>query len=119
MDEQDRKKRYYSISEVAEMLDLKQHILRYWEKEFPQLKPRKNRAGNRAYTENDIRTLTRIKELLHDEKFTIKGAKSQLGSVADEADDQFSIPFEKIRIRNELAEIKQEILKLIEQVKEL
>ena len=104
---------------MAEILDLKQHILRYWEKEFPQLRPRKNRAGNRAYTEKDIQTLTRIKQLLHDEKFTIKGAKGQLGSVTDAVEDQLSIPFEKIRIRNELNEIKQEILKLIELVKEL
>jgi DNA-binding transcriptional MerR regulator len=119
MDEPVPKKRYYSISEVAEMLDLKQHILRYWEKEFTQLKPRKNRAGNRAYTEKDIRTLARIKELLHDEKFTIKGAKTQLNVDGESAEDQLSIPFERLRIKGELDEIKQEILKLMQMVREL
>lgn len=120
MDEPIRRKRYYSISEVSDMLGLKQHILRYWEKEFPQLRPRKNRAGNRAYTEKDIKTLLRIKELLYNEKFTIRGAKKQLqaeGGGVEEA--QLSIPFERIRIRGELDEIRQEILKLIEMVKEL
>jgi DNA-binding transcriptional MerR regulator len=72
------KKLYYSISEVCSMTELEQHVLRYWESEFPQLKPKKNRAGNRAYREKDIDIINYIKHLLYEEKFTITGAKKKL-----------------------------------------
>lgn len=69
------RKLYYSISEVAALTDLEPHVLRYWESEFPQLKPKKNRAGNRIYTEDDIRTVLRIKQLLKEDKYTLEGAR--------------------------------------------
>jgi len=69
------KKLYYSISEVSKLTDLEQYILRYWETEFDQLKPSKNRAGNRIYTNKDIKLILKIKKLLRDEKYTIEGAK--------------------------------------------
>ena len=72
------KKLYYSIGEVSELTGLKQYVLRYWETEFPHLKPNKNSAGNRIYRQNDIDNLLEIKKLLHEEKFTIKGAKQYL-----------------------------------------
>ena len=72
------KKLYYSISEVSEMTGLKAHVLRYWESEFSALKPKKNRAGNRTYTQADIDLLVRIKQLLRDEKYTLEGARQAL-----------------------------------------
>jgi DNA-binding transcriptional MerR regulator len=72
------KKLYYSISEVAKLTDLEQYILRYWETEFDELKPSKNRAGNRIYTNKDIKLIFHIKKLLRDEKYTIEGAKKIL-----------------------------------------
>lgn len=69
------KKLYYSISEVSKLTELEQYILRYWETEFEQLKPSKNRAGNRIYTNKDIKLILKIKKLLRDEKYTIDGAK--------------------------------------------
>lgn len=72
------KKLYYSISEVSKLTNLEQYILRYWETEFEQLKPGKNRAGNRIYTNKDIKLILRIKKLLRDEKYTIEGAKKIL-----------------------------------------
>lgn len=74
------KKLYYSIGEVSEITGLKQYVLRYWETEFAHLKPNKNSAGNRIYRQNDIDNLLEIKKLLHEEKFTIKGAKQYLKS---------------------------------------
>ena len=74
------KKLYYSIGEVSDITGLKQYVLRYWETEFPHLKPNKNSAGNRIYRQNDIDNLLKIKKLLHEEKFTIKGAKQYLKS---------------------------------------
>ena len=78
MEERDIKKLYYPISEVSEITELKQYVLRYWETEFSQLKPSKNRAGNRIYRSQDIDLLMEIKSLLYDRKFTIKGAQQYL-----------------------------------------
>ncbi len=71
-------KRYYSISEVAEMTDLEAYVLRYWEKEFPVLKPKKSRRGARLYTSRDIEVVNRIKHLRTEEKLTIAGARNRL-----------------------------------------
>ena len=79
------KKLYYSISEVSKITDLEQYVLRYWESEFEQLKPAKNRAGNRIYTNRDIKLILHIKKLLRDERYTIEGAKQVLqGYIPDE-----------------------------------
>tara|TARA_B100000315_G_C14101380_1_gene373916 strand:+ start:107 stop:484 length:378 start_codon:yes stop_codon:yes gene_type:complete len=78
MEARDIKKLYYSISEVSEITNLKQYVLRYWETEFPQIKPTKNRAGNRNYRSTDVDIILKIKSLLYDRKFTIKGAKQYL-----------------------------------------
>ncbi len=69
------KKLYYSIGEVSEITTLKPYVLRYWETEFTTLAPSKNRAGNRVYTEDDIKKILDIKRLLYQEKFTIEGAR--------------------------------------------
>ena len=71
-------KLYYSIKEVSEMTKLKPYVLRYWESEFPSLKPLKNKAGNRTYKKQDIQVILDIKKLLYDKKFTIKGAGEEL-----------------------------------------
>ena len=76
------KKLYYSISEVSEMTGLEQHVLRYWETEFEELKPRKNRAGRRVYTEADIAMVRRVQHLLKEDKYTIEGAKQVLAREA-------------------------------------
>ncbi len=72
------KKLYYSISEVSELTGLKPYVLRYWETEFVELRPSKNRAGNRIYKEKDIELINKIKELLYSKKFTIEGARNYL-----------------------------------------
>ncbi|NWF88036.1 MAG: MerR family transcriptional regulator [Ignavibacteriaceae bacterium] len=72
------KKLYYSISEVSKITEVEQYVLRYWETEFEQLNPQKNRAGNRIYTNKDIQTILLIKNLLRDKKYTIEGAKNIL-----------------------------------------
>jgi DNA-binding transcriptional MerR regulator len=72
------KKLYYSISEVSKITAVEQYVLRYWETEFEELKPQKNRAGNRIYTNKDIQLILQIKSLLRDKKYTIEGAKKIL-----------------------------------------
>ncbi|MFP4368156.1 MAG: MerR family transcriptional regulator [Candidatus Kapaibacterium sp.] len=71
-------KLYYSISEVSHIIDEEQHILRYWEKEFKVLKPRKNRGGNRIYNDKDIHILKIIKKLMRDDKMSLPGAKEKI-----------------------------------------
>ncbi len=80
------KKLYYSISEVSKIADLEQYVLRYWETEFEQLKPAKNRAGNRIYTNRDIKLILHIKKLLREERYTIEGAKQVLITYSPEGD---------------------------------
>ncbi len=74
------KKLYYSISEVSRITTLEQHVLRYWESQFPELNPAKNRAGNRIYTNKDISLIFEIKRLVREEGFTIEGAKKVLST---------------------------------------
>jgi DNA-binding transcriptional MerR regulator len=68
-------KLYYSISEVSRLTGLEPYVLRYWETEFDELNPQKNRAGNRIYSNKDIKFILRIKELLREQRYTIEGAK--------------------------------------------
>ena len=74
------KKLYYSIGEVSKIVDLKSYVLRYWETEFKQLSPPKNRAGNRTYRQKDIDLIFKIKDLLYNKKYTIDGARSLLAA---------------------------------------
>ncbi len=83
----DNKKTYYSISEVCAKIALEPHVLRYWESEFAQLRPKKNRAGNRAYRDKDIEIIRYIKYLLYEEQYTIPGAKKKLAEAKE-----FEIP---------------------------
>jgi len=122
MDTDQRK--YYSISEVAELLDLKSHVLRYWETEFSQLRPRKNRAGNRAYTERDIKIAQLIKTLLHEEKYTIEGARQRLKTNRGLIDDQLELPLvekddREEKMQTELLTIRRDLEGLINRVRAL
>lgn len=72
------RKEYYAISEVADLVGLPAHVLRYWESQFTVLNPSKNRSGNRVYQRKEIRLILLVKQLLYDEKYTVEGAKQKL-----------------------------------------
>ena len=72
------KKLYYSIREVSDTTGVEAHVLRFWEKGFSQLRPRRGRSGNRAYKERDIKVILAIKDLLYAQKYTIQGAVERL-----------------------------------------
>jgi DNA-binding transcriptional MerR regulator len=100
------RKLYYSISEVSKITDLEQYVLRYWESEFDQLKPAKNRAGNRIYTNRDIKLILYIKKLLRDERYTIEGGKQVLKSYQPDPDsgeqlELIDAPKPKTKIKDE------------------
>lgn len=71
-------KPFYKIGEVAKLLSVKPHVLRYWESEFPTLKPKKNPSGQRIYSRDDIETIVEIQNLLYNERYTISGARQML-----------------------------------------
>jgi DNA-binding transcriptional MerR regulator len=73
-------KLYHSITEVAQLLKLKPHVLRYWEKEFGMLRPKRNRAGNRMYSKKDIELVAMIRHLLYEQGLTIEGARKRLAA---------------------------------------
>lgn len=100
-------KLYRSISEVSEMLDVKPHVLRYWETQFSMLRPRKNRAGNRMYRPEEVKLLLRIRELLYGKRFTIAGARRTL--LAERRDDspQGELGFAEAERRMLLFEVKE------------
>ena len=113
------KKLYYSIGEVSKMTDLKAYVLRYWETEFKQLKPPKNRAGNRTYRQTDIDLIFFIKDLLYNKKFTIEGARTQLASIGDDVKTEQKVgkevPAKAVPAKKEtLVKIKQELETLLE-----
>ncbi len=113
------KKLYYSIGEVSKMTELKAYVLRYWETEFKQLKPPKNRAGNRTYRQSDIDLILYIKDLLYTKKFTIEGARHQLVNEKDSKKEDVAASVENVQqsapARKEtLLKIKQELETLLE-----
>ncbi len=71
-------KLYFSIGEVGELCDLKPHVLRYWEQEFPQLSPSKRRGNRRYYQRKDVLLVRQIKNLLYSKGYTIEGARLQM-----------------------------------------
>jgi DNA-binding transcriptional MerR regulator len=71
-------KRYFTIGEVSELCGVKPHVLRYWEQEFPQLKPLKRRGNRRYYQRQDVLVIRQIRALLYDQGFTIGGARNRL-----------------------------------------
>ncbi len=73
-------KRYFTIGEVSELCAVKPNVLRYWEQEFPQLKPVKRRGNRRYYQRQDVLTIRQIRSLLYDQGFTIGGARLQMSS---------------------------------------
>lgn len=78
-------KKYFRIGEVADVVGVETHVLRYWESEFKTIKPTKSQSGHRVYSRKDVQTLLYIKKLLHEEKFSLKGAKQKLQETKKEA----------------------------------
>jgi DNA-binding transcriptional MerR regulator len=77
-------KLYYRIGEVAEIVGVQPHVLRYWETEFRSIRPQKSTKGQRVYSRRDVEKLLRVKDLLRNQGFTIAGARKKLHDAADE-----------------------------------
>ena len=79
-----RKRTYYSIGEVCSIVGVKPHVLRYWESQFDELSPTKNRSGNRVYQTGEIELIALIHHLVHEERYTVEGARKRLGELQAE-----------------------------------
>ncbi len=99
------KKLYYSIGEVSKITDVEAHVLRYWETIFKELSPRKNKAGNRTYREEDLTLILKLKELIQEKKYSTAGAQKYLNNE--------SSPTESVAPENDLPHEIQKDLKEI------
>ena len=104
-------KRYFTIGEVSELCAVKPHVLRYWEQEFPQLKPVKRRGNRRYYQRHEVQMIRHIRELLYKDGFTINGARNQLetesttGPKETTVKKQSTLVKEILRDLNEISEL--------------
>lgn len=109
-------KRYFSIREVSEVLEVKPHVLRYWETQFSVLRPKKSRAGARMYQERDLDTLRSIKQMLYDRGYTIAGAKKHLllerRKLETARHAQLDFDFLSPKDRKQLRLIREELVRL-------
>lgn len=107
------KKLYYSIGEVSELTAIEKYVLRYWETEFPELKPAKNRAGNRVYKLGDVKLIFLIKKLLYVDKYTIEGARQKLKQLKRLTPVDSELTLEEIMKSHRLREIRLELYDIL------
>ncbi len=115
-------KLYFRIGEVAELVGVEPHVLRYWEREFRSIRPAKSAKGQRVYSRRDVENLLRVRELLYKEGFTISGAKKQLARTAtpesNGADGQQSLEPNATQMRGRLLAIREEIAAFLAELDE-
>ncbi len=102
-------KRYYSIGEVAEAFEVNTSLIRFWEKEFDVLKPKKNAKGNRKFTQEDIKNLEFIYHLVKERGFTLEGAKTHLKENKQKTLSHFEIIRKLETVKAELLKIKNQL----------
>lgn len=105
------KKLYYSIGEVSDITEVEAHVLRYWETVFNELSPKKNKAGNRIYKEDDIETVLKLKDLIQEKKYSTEGAQQVLEKGDDGSDND--VP---VSVKKDLKEIRLFLNKLLEKL---
>lgn len=102
-------KRYYGIGEVAKAFNVNTSLIRFWEKEFDALKPKKNAKGNRKFTPEDIKNLKLIYHLVKERGFTLEGAKIHLKEGKKETLSNFEIISKLEDVKNQLKKIKEHL----------
>jgi DNA-binding transcriptional MerR regulator len=106
-------KLYFRIGEVARLCRLPTYVLRFWETEFPQLKPNKSSTGQRMYRRRDVENIIQIKRLLYQEGFTIAGARQQIRTEAKSARGQSALPFPAKPPTQELRRVRQGLQEIL------
>ena len=104
-------KLYYRIGEVAELVGVEPHVLRYWETEFRAIRPQKSRSGQRVYSRKDVEKLIRVRDLLYTQGFTIAGARKKLQQLGQEPAPTGDASMVAVRdIRESLLQLREEIV---------
>lgn len=106
-------KLYFRIGEVARLCRLPAYVLRFWETEFPQLKPVKGSTGQRMYRQRDVETVLHIKKLLYERGFTIAGARQHLKDESKPAKQQSGLPFPSHGRGTELKKVRQGLQEIL------
>lgn len=106
---EETEKRYYSIGEVAEILEVNTSLIRFWEKEFDILNPKRNRKGNRLFTQKDLGNLKLIHHLVKERGFTLEGAKTKLRENREDTARTAEVVEKLKTIKQALLEIKQQM----------
>ncbi len=109
-------KLYFKIGEVAELVGVKPHVLRYWETEFTALRPKKTRGAHRHYSRRDVELAMLLRRLLHDEGFTVPGAKKKLRELGHHRRDSPPEPraAREVALRAELVAVRDELAALLD-----
>ncbi|WP_162426372.1 MerR family transcriptional regulator [Pontibacter pudoricolor] len=107
--EKEIEKQYYTIGEVAAMFDVAASLIRFWETEFEQLKPKKNKKGNRQYTKQDIETLRTVYHLVKERGYTIQGAKEVMKNKSVQTKDKIEMIDSLEKVRSFLVGIKNQL----------
>lgn len=109
---------FFRIGDVSEIVGVKPYVLRYWESEFPQISPSKSASGHRVYQRSDVETLLAIKKLLHDERYSIEGARKRLKALmpgrGSSEKSELEAPVEEFS-----AERKSKLLGLVQELREM
>ena len=113
-----REKKYYPIREVSQLTDVRESVIRFWEQNFDELKPLKNRVGQRKYTKRDINLIMLIKQLLYTDEFKITGAQKKLKEIlsAPDGEQMELFPFDEKLKGDKLKEIMSELKDILEQL---
>ncbi len=106
-------KLYFRIGEVSRLCRLPAYVLRFWETEFPQLKPVKSSTGQRMYRQRDVENVLRIKKLLYDEGYTIAGARQFLKGESKPAQRQSGLPFPNRKSNENLKKVRQGLQEIL------
>ena len=107
--ERETQERYYSIGEVAKIFDVNPSLIRFWEGEFDVLQPKKNRKGNRLFTQEDIENIKVIYHLVKEKGFTLSGAKEEMKKNPDELKDQQKVIQSLEKLKTFLLDIKDHL----------
>ncbi len=110
-------KLYYRIGEVAEIVGVETHVLRYWETEFRSIRPQKSRSGQRVYSRKDVEKLVRVRDLLYTQGFTIAGARKKLQQLGQEPTPTGDANLVAVReIRESLLHLREEVVTSIDRL---
>ena len=114
-----KEKHEFNIAEVSNLTGIKAHVLRYWESEFPQLKPEKNRSGQRVYRQKDIDIVLHLKHLLYEEQFTVAGARKRLDKdLKQSRRDQLPLELnlQEAELAGALVKVKRQVKSMLDQL---